>query len=139
MLPTNLTTNEVKDAAGTEVEFLRIGTFDRSVTYAQSGEGPNLPSRLKVSHQETGSGTQTRRRSVVRFDLTTFGSIDTTKTVTHSAYVVLDIPIGNISVYTNAKKLMAQLNSFLSTTGAGTTVLFDGTGYGTDALVNGTL
>lgn len=56
MLSNTLNTNEVKDAAGTEVEFSRISTNGRSTEYAKVGEVPNAPYRLKVSHQETGSG-----------------------------------------------------------------------------------
>ena len=137
MLPTNLSTNEVKDAAGTEVEFLRISTLDRSVTFAKNGETPNLPYRLKVSHQEVGSGIAARRRSVVRVDSTVLGNSGNTVNV--AGYMVLDIPIGDLGDYSAAKAVAANLNSFLSTTGAATIVLFDGTGYGTSALVNGTL
>jgi hypothetical protein len=137
MLPTNLNTNEVKNAAGTEVEFSRLATLDRSVTFAQVSETPNLPHRLKVSHLETGSGSDKRRRSVVRFDKTVTGASALPRTI--SAYVVLDIPVGDLSALTEVGNVAAELNSFLSTTGAGTTVLFDGTGYGTAACINGSL
>jgi hypothetical protein len=137
MLPTNLNTNEVKNAAGVEVELSRLATLDRSVTFAQVGETPNLPHRLKVSHLETGSGSDKRRRSVVRFDKTVVGASGLPRTI--SAYVVLDIPVGDLSALTEVGNVAAELNSFLSTTGAGTTVLFDGTGYGTAACINGSL
>nr|QDH88900.1 MAG: hypothetical protein H1Rhizo25555_000002 [Leviviridae sp.] len=137
MLPTNLNTNEVKNSAGTEVEFSRLSTLDRSVTFAQVSETPNLPHRLKVSHLETGTGTALRRRSVARFDKTVTGASGAPRTI--SAYAVLDIPQGDIGALSEVANVVAELNSFLSTTGAGTTVLFDGTGYGTAALINGSL
>lgn len=137
MLPTQLNTNEVKDMAGAEVEYSRLATLDRSVTFAKVNETPSAPNRLKISHQEIGTGTAMRRRSVVRFDNVIPGGSDTMRTA--SAYVVLDIPVGDMNSLDEAKQIMARLNSFLSTTGAGTTVLFDGSGNGTSALINGTL
>lgn len=137
MLPTNLTTNEVKNSAGTEVEFNRLSTLDRSVTFAVSGEVPNLPHRIKVSHLETGSGTETVRRSVVRIDKSVAGVSGKARII--SFYVVAVIPVGDIANLTEATNTAAELNSFCSTTGAATTVLFDGTGYGTAALLNGSL
>lgn len=139
MYPTNLTTNEIKDNAGTEEEFLRIATNARSLVFAKSGELPSAPHRLTVSHQESGSGTSMRRRSVVRVDKTITGQVDTTKSVKVSAYVVVDIPIGNLTAYTEAKKVLANLMSNIASQGASTTILYDCTGYGADALVNGGL
>jgi len=137
MLPTNLTTNEVKDSAGTEVEFLRLSTDARTLIFAKNGEAPNQPYRLKVSHQESGTGKGLRRRSLVRFDIPVTGVDASIETV--SVYAVADIPVGNISDLTVPTKAIAHLNSLLSTTGAANTVLFDGTGYGSSALINGSL
>jgi len=137
MLPTNLTTNEVKDSAGAEIEFTRLSTLDRSVTFAKSSETPNAPYRLKVSHLETGSGTALRRRSVVRVDKTITGVSGTPRIV--SAYVVLDAPSGDISATTELAQVIANLNSFMASLGASTTILYDGTGYGAAALINGSL
>lgn len=137
MLPTNLTTNEVKNASGTEVEFLRSATVDRSVTFAQSGETPQAPHRIKVSHLETGAGANLRRRSVARIDKTVTGSSLAPRVV--SAYVVLDIPVGDLSAYTEPTAVMAELMSFCASLGASTTILYDGTGNGAAALINGTL
>lgn len=137
-LPANLTTNEVKNAAGTEVEFDRLATVDRSVTFAKVGEVPNLPVRLKVSHQETGSGVNGRRRSVVRVDLSNTG-FDSITTVTTSCYIVLDIPIGAVSSFSDAKDAVAYIMSFVASLGASTTILYDGTGNGASALINGSL
>lgn len=137
MLPTNLTTNEVKDSAGTEVEFLRNSVTGRTIEFAKSGETPNLEHRLKVSHLEVGSGLNSRRRSLLRVDKTIAGA--DASPVTISGYIVLDIPIGNLSNYTETKNVAAELMSIFASLGASTTILYDCTGYGADALVNGTL
>lgn len=102
-------------------------------------EQPSYPHRLNIKHAEAGSGLNLRRRSVARFDVTNVGGIDTTKTKTTSAYLVLDIPIGNSANYDDAKLVMANLLSFCATTGAATTVLFDGTGHGAASLLAGSL
>lgn len=139
MLNNSLTTNEVKNAAGTEVEFSRLMTNDRSTEFSQVGEAPALPHRLKISHQETGKGFTSRRRSVVRFDKSVASTIDATKTVTVSAYMVLDAPIGAMAANTEFGNVLAELMSFCATTGAATTVLFDCTGNGANALLSGGL
>lgn len=137
MLPNNLVTNEVKNSAGTEVEFLRIGTVDRSVTFAKSGETPNAPYRVKVSHLETGTGSKLRRRSVIRVDQTIAGVSLAPQVV--SAYVVVDLPVGDMANTTAAKDTLANLISLCASLGASTTILYDCTGYGADALINGSL
>jgi hypothetical protein len=138
-LSNTLNTNEIKNSAGVEVEFSHLEQDGRSHSFMYSTEAPGYPNRLKISHQESGSGTSKRRRSVCRFDKTTNGSIDSTKIQVTSCYCVLDIPVGNLSTYSDAKDVLAQLMSFLATTGAASTVLFDCTGNGASALVNGTL
>lgn len=138
-LPNNLTTNEVKDAAGVEVEFLRIKNTDRTLEFAKSGETPSQPNRILVSHQEIGSGLTLRRRSLVRVDITHPGEVDTTKLVKTSVYVVADLPIGQLSALTVPAKALAHLNSFMASLGASTTILYDGTGSGSAALLNGSL
>jgi len=139
MLSTNLTTNEVKDSTGAEVEFLRQSVSARSLVFAMSGESPSHPRRITVSHSEIGGGLKKRRRSVVRVDYTISGGIDSTVAVVHSAYIVMDIPIGNIGDYNEAKHALAYLLSLCATTGAASTVLFDCTGNGANALIQGTL
>jgi hypothetical protein len=136
-LSNNLTTNEVKNSAGTEVEFNRISTLARSLEFAQSGEQPNLPHRLKVSHSESGAGSLLRRRSVVRFDKTVAGVSGTPRVV--SVYTVADIPVGDLAAFTEVANVAAELNSFMASLGASTTILYDGTGSGTAALINGSL
>jgi len=59
--------------------------------------------------------------------------------ITVTAYTVLDFPVGASSTSAEAANVLAELMSFLSTTGAGTTVLFDCTGNGAAALLNGSL
>jgi len=137
MLTNTLNTNEVKNASGTEVEFTRLSVGDRKTEFSQIGETPALPNRLAISHAESGTGITRRRRSVIRFDRTTAGELDTTVNVKSSAYLVLDSPIGNLTASTAAKAVLAQLVSFVASLGASTTILYDCTGNGADCLVNG--
>lgn len=137
MLPIALNTNEVKDAAGVEVEFNRQSAEGRKVVFAKIDEAPNLQHRLTVSHVETGVGTELRRRSLIRVDKQALGVSG--KTRTHSAYLVVDLPAGDISDTTVTKDALANLMSFIATTGSGTTVLFDCTGTGASAAIAGTL
>jgi hypothetical protein len=136
-LPNNLTTNEVKNSAGAEVEFNRLSVLDRSVTFAQVSETPSAPHRLKVSHLETGTGAALRRRSVVRIDKTVSGTSAVPRVI--SAYMVVDIPVGDIANFTETTNAVAELVSFCASLGASTTILYDGTGYGAAALINGSL
>jgi len=139
-LSNTLVTNEVKNAGGTEVEFARLSTGPgRTTEYASLTETPALPNRLVVSHQETGSGNNRRRRSVVRFDKTSAGEVDTTVNVKSSCYVVCDFPVGNLAATTAPKAVLAQLISFIASLGASTTILYDCTGNGADTLINGGL
>jgi hypothetical protein len=137
MLTNTLNTNEIKNAAGTEVEFTRISSNGRTAEFKQITESPALPNRLTISHQESGTGLNRRRRSVVRFDKTTAGEVDTTVNVKSSAYVVLDAPVGNLTATTAMTNVLAQLMSFIASLGASTTILYDCTGNGADALVSG--
>ena len=133
-----LITNEIKDASGVEVEFEKIKTLIGSGTEWQKvNDSPAVPHHMTISHQETGSGTSRRRRSVIRFDKTIVGTYDTTKNFKNSCYVVLDRAIGNEPNSDVAKLLLANLMSFLATTGAATTVLFDCTGTGASNLLSG--
>lgn len=137
MLSNTLVTNEVKNAAGTEVEFGRISTTARSTEFAQVAETPNAPHRLKVSHQESGSGVSLRRRSVVRFDKTVTGVSLVPRVV--SAYLVVDLPVGDMATSTESKNVLAEVLSFCASLGASTTILYDGTGNGAVALIDGGL
>jgi hypothetical protein len=137
MIANTLNTNEVKNSAGTEQEFSRLSTSDRQTEFSLIGEVPNAPHRIKISHLETGAGSTKRRRSVVRIDKTIAGVSTEPRVV--SAYAVLDIPVGDISANTEPQNVLANLMSFIASLGASTTILFDCTGNGADALVNGGL
>lgn len=139
MLTNTLVSNEVKNAAGTEQEFSRISTVGRQTIFAKANETPSQPHRLTISHQESGNGKTLRRRSLVRFDLTVISDVDNVTPVNIAAYAVLDAPVGALVSNAKMKDVVANLNSFLSTTGAGTTVLFDGSGNGSLSLLNGEL
>jgi hypothetical protein len=139
MLANDLVTNEIKNAAQTEEEFTHILLEGRSRTFARKNEQYAYPHRLTISHQENGVGLDKRRRGVVRFDKTVAGQIDATRPMKGSAYIVTDIPVGNMSSNALAADLIANLLSFCATTGAATTVLFDGTGNGATALLTGGL
>lgn len=139
MLSNTLNTNEIKNSAGTEVEFTRLSQSDRSTVFAQLSETPSAPHRLTISHQETGSGMKKRRRSLVRFDKTVTSGVDSVTPITVSAYAVLDYPVGASTSSAEAANVLAELMSFLATTGAATTVLFDCTGNGARELLNGGL
>jgi hypothetical protein len=139
MYPTTLNTNEVKNAAGTEQEFGRIQTSDRQLIFALLTEVPSKPHRITISHSETGDGITRRRRSLVRIDKSIVGEVDTTKIERVSAYAVVDAPVGNLNAVTEISNTVANLVSNLASQGASTTILYDGTGYGAAALINGTL
>jgi hypothetical protein len=139
MLSNTLNTNEIKNAAGTEVEFSRLLTSDRSTTFAQVAETYSLPHRLSINHQESGSGLKAVRRSNVRFDKTVISSVDSVTPVTISAYCVVSIPVGAISATTEVANVLAELMSFMASLGANTTILYDGTGNGAAALISGGL
>lgn len=139
MLSNTLNTNEIKNSAGAEVEFHRLSSSDRSTVFSQITETPSAPHRLSISHQESGSALRKRRRSLVRFDKTVVSSVDSVTPVTVSAYAVLDYPVGALTTSAEAANVLAELMSFLATTGAATTVLFDCTGNGAATLLNGGL
>lgn len=139
MLANTLNTNEIKNSAGTEVEFSRLSTSDRQTVFAQISETPSAPHRLSVSHQESGSGLTKRRRSVIRFDKTVIASVDSVTPVTVSAYAVLDAPVGALTTSAEMAHVVAELMSFLASLGASTTILYDGTGNGAATLLNGGL
>jgi hypothetical protein len=141
MLSNTLNTNEVKNAAGTEVELQRLGDgpTPRSTVFGKISEAPSLPLRLTIQHVESGAGLKKRRRSVYRFDETIVSTVDNATPVTGSAYLVIDAPIGAYATNTPLANLIAYVLSFGATTGAGTTVLFDCTGNGAATLLNGGL
>lgn len=139
MLANTLNTNEIKNSAGTEVEFQRLSSNDRSTLFAQITEAPAFKHRMTISHQESGSGISRRRRSVCRFDKDVASTVDATVTVTISAYLVLDSPVGALIANTEPTNVIAEVMSFCASLGASTTILYDGTGNGAAALLSGGL
>jgi len=137
-LPQILNTNEVKDSAGAEIEFQRISSEGRKLVLAKIGETPALQHRVTVSHLETGVGLKQRRRSLIRVDKTSVSTVYSVTPVTFSAYIVLDAPIGAVTAMTEGAQVLANLVSFVATLG-GTTVLYDGTGNGSAALLAGSI
>lgn len=139
MLANTLVTNEIKNSAGTEVEFQRISQGVRDTVFAQITEIPSLPHRLTIKHVESGQGLKLRRRSLVRFDKTVMSGVDTTLPITISAYAVVDLPVGAMSAIAEGSNVIAELMSFLASLGATTTILYDCTGNGAATLLNGGL
>jgi len=139
MLSNTLNTNEIKNSAGTEVEFSRLSVDKRSTVFAQISETPSLPHRMSISHAEIGSGIKKRRRSVVRFDKTVISGVDSVTPITDSAYIVLDAAVGGSSTSAEMANVVAELMSFCASLGASTTILYDGTGNGAKSLLEGGL
>lgn len=139
MLSNTLNTNEVKGSAGTEIEFEHRSSLGRTREFQKISESPSAPYRLQISHQETGKGLKLRRRSVVRFNKTVVSDVDSVTPVTVSAYAVADNPQGALTTTAELANVLANLMSFLATTGSGTTVLFDCTGNGAKCLLDGSL
>jgi hypothetical protein len=137
MLPLNLTTNEVKNSAGTEVEFDRQEANGRLVKYTKKGAPPNLDNTISVSHTVLGTGVDERRRTAILgyLEVTGASGVKRIIRVNHT----YDIPIGDIANYTDVITLDAQVGSFTYLDGTGTTFLFAGTGVGASAAVNGTV
>lgn len=139
MLSNTLNTNEVKDSAGVEVEYQRLWTEGRTTVFAKIGESPNLEDRFAIKHAESGVGIKRRRRSVVRFDKTSLSTVDATLPVTTSAQLTIDSPIGAVTTDAELTNTLARLISFIASTGATTTILYNGTGNGAVALREGSL
>jgi hypothetical protein len=133
----DLNTNEIKDSAGAEVEFTQISLGPRESTYKYVLETPALPNRLVIKHSEVGSGFSLRRRSLVRFDKSVVSTMDATKNVTMSAYAVVDLPVGAIASQVTFTPVLAYLLSFCASLGVTTTILYDCTGNGARALLQG--
>lgn len=136
-LPTTLNTNEVKDSAGAEQEFQTIAVSDRKHVFAKIGESPAYPHRISVLHTESGSGMRLVRSGVVRIDKTVISSVDSITPVTITALCRLIAPIGALATNAEMINVLANLNSFVASKGATSTILFDGSGYGSAALLEG--
>jgi hypothetical protein len=139
MLSDSLVTNEIKNYSGVEVEFNRWTIGPTSTIFRASTANPSAWTEMIISHQESGKGLDRVRRSMLRFNYPAVGMVDSTKTCMSSFHLVGTIPIGQLTDLNYAKMPLAMLLSFAATTGAGTTVLFDGTGNGAKALLEGSL
>jgi len=139
MLSNTLNTNEIKNSSGTEVEFQHLDTEGRTREFAQINESYALRHRLTIKHVETGVGIKTVRRSVVRVDKFVASTVDTSLIVPISFYQVAIIPVGALLAQTEPAHVNAELGSFCYSLGASTTILYDGTGNGSVALLNGSL
>lgn len=139
MLPNTLNTNEVKNAAGVEQEFQRLSPTPNGTEFGLITELPYLPHRLKIDHQLIGTGVKQRRRSRIRFEKSSVSGVDATQVIQTSCNTVLDHPVGLSANNDAAKEVLANMMSFLATTGAGTTVLFDCSGNGAQTLLTGGL
>lgn len=137
MLSDTLVTNEVKNAAGSEVEFERVSIIGSTKVYKAKAEVIGFPHRITLSHARSGKGNSVVRRSLLRFDKTVEDSVTGQADVV-SAYIVLTIPERNSGAAAAAADLMAELGS-LTNTLATNTFLYDGTGNGAAALINETL
>jgi len=139
MLANTLNTNEVKNRAGTEVEFSRILTNERKTVFAQVAETPSLKHRITIQHSESGVGAKTVRRSNIRIDKDVLSAVDASTVVTYTSSLTLTFPVGHASTSNDAKDVLAELISFCASLGASTTILYDGTGNGSVALLEGGL
>jgi len=138
MLSNTLITNEIKNSAGTEVEFERLSINGRSTEFKALLEVPGRPLRLKISHQEIGTDAAQRRRSLIRFDEVVTNTA-VTQEANLSCQLVMDIPIGILDDAAPIKRVLAYMMSFCASLGASTTILYDGTGNGAVVMANGSL
>jgi len=141
MISDNLNTNQVKNAAGTEIEFELKSRSENRAEWKKTSEVPGLPFRLVVQHQNIGSGVNQRRRSNLSILKLNQGGIDALKSVKTVCSFTLDIPVGNMPNQNldDAKEVLAAAISMIASTGADTVVKFDGTGTAASALLNETL
>lgn len=139
MFPTHLTTNEVKDRTGAEVECSRIDPIaGRGLRFQSSASlGTAYPLIVSVNHDTAGSGLKLIRRSVLRVDKTRLSQVDGVTPITISVYTVAVIPLGHLTDQNTVADVIAHNNSLMASKGASTTILYDGTGYGAAALIEG--
>lgn len=139
-LPQNLNTNEVKDKTGTEKQYLFHDDPGRSIQYALDTALPSLPSILTIQHRDVGTpGTHThRRQSNVNLVDTFVSQVDNVTKGKVRVSITVDSPEGMLTSRDIVKDALAKVTSFVATTGTNT-FLYDGTGTGAAALINGTL
>jgi hypothetical protein len=135
MLNNTLNTNEVKDRAGAEIELERRSTGPGQITeFKKLSETAGLPVRLSIKHETSGTGIKETRRSVVEA-INTVENSDGEKVTSIARFSVVH-PSGLADDFNGLKDAIAMILSFCATTGAGTTVLLDGSGSGANALIN---
>lgn len=139
MLSDLLNTNEVKNAAGVEVEFERFETVGRSTTFHQIGESPAKPHTLSIKHAETGTGLDRRRSSAFIINKTVDSDVDTSRTCVIRGTVKLDVPVGMLETTAEFGNVLAEMMSFLASKGLSSTILYDCTGNGAKSLLEGSL
>lgn len=138
-LPNSLVTNEVKNAAGVEVEFLHFEQVGRKKVYAKSGEVPSRPHKITLQHEETGVGASRQRRSNVNTLNSVVSDVDNLTVVPIRISTTIQVPVGMLVALTEVKNTIAEHISFLASQGATTTILYDCTGYGAASLADGSL
>jgi hypothetical protein len=138
MLTNTLSTNEIKNAAGTGVTFDRRSISDHETEFRNT-TNPALPKVLTIAHEEIGNGLKKRRRTKILFDVTSISTVDSITPVVTTIYQVIDSPIGAITSTSPIAEVLAYMNSFMASLGASTTILYDGSGNGAVIALNGTL
>lgn len=134
-----LNTNQIRNAAGAEVEFQHLLTGPGRVkVYAQTGETPSLRHRFTIQHREVGTGLRTVRQSNLKIDKDVVSQVNAVDTARITVSLRLDAPIGHLTSTTELANVLAEMATALATKGdVGATLLTDGTGYGAAALING--
>lgn len=142
MLSNLLNTNEIKNSAGTEVEFGRRGNPTKNanaIEYYALTEGLVTKHTFLVSHQVVGKGKQEQIQSVVIFRKTVISTVDSQTPCTFVGQLKLTSPSGLMLTTAESANVLSELGSFCFLTGADSTFKYDGTGTGGAALLNRTL
>jgi hypothetical protein len=137
MLPNTLVTNEVKNASGVEQEFARQKEEGPSVQFVHKTAAPNLPHYIRFSHREVGKDAELRRQSVREVVKTVIGVSGVQRKVIDRH--TTDFPIGDLADMTEPKNVMAEGGSLDYTLTGTATFLYDGTGNGSSALLEGSI
>lgn len=135
-IPTTLNTNEVKNAAGSEVEFALREINGGTRVFRQVGEPFNRPHSFTFKTEEVGEGFNKVRKTMNRIDKVVASDVDPTKLVRVSTYTVVIAPCGALTTNAEVANVFAELGSFNHTLGTNTHV-YDGTAPGAKALING--
>jgi hypothetical protein len=139
MLSDSLVTNEIKNAAGTEIEFSRRSQGVNETEYYALSEGATTEHTMRIKHAVSGTGRNKVQSSAIRFDKTVISTVDLITPCIHSFYFVLKSPIGLMLAKDESKNVIAEGMSFLASLGANTTILYDCSGNGALSLINRSL